>query len=175
MNSLDKTPAHQVSLRLALTVDFIPTTDQLDWMAERLQAQFPDLTVCVELRDGTLLRRGGAGMTTQTTPEATTACPSWCTLKPGPQPDLEDLNGYWMRGHQGPKFGPYVSCGSCESSYEPGEQIFEINVDDLLISDSINSGDAIDVARELLAAAQWFNDRQRSISLDQTSHREAQA
>ncbi len=37
-----------------MTIDFIPTPEQLDWMAERLRAQFPDLTVCVEMRDGGL-------------------------------------------------------------------------------------------------------------------------
>ncbi len=93
-------------------------------------------------------------MTTQTTPEATTTCPSWCTLTPGHPWDSDGDDDSSARGHQGPKFGPYVSAGSFEYPTHPGVQLHEINVDDFVTHSDLLAEDAADLARNLLAAAQ---------------------
>ncbi len=92
--------------------------------------------------------------TTQTAPLP--ACPSWCTIAPGHDWEGEFSDGRLIRCHEGPKFGEHVSAGSEESSRTPGVQFLNIYVSDSVIQDTLDAGQALSLARNLIDAAQWL-------------------
>ena len=79
---------------------------------------------------------------------------------PATRSETDDVNGTWTRGHQGPELRALRELRILQYSKTPGVQMHEINVDDFVARDELNAEDAIDLARNLLAAAQWFAARE---------------
>lgn len=100
-------------------------------------------------------------MTTTTT---LTACPAWCTLEPGHDWDSEPLNdaGGLVRGHSGPRFGRFISCGSEEIVHTPLGETRSLTL--AIVSDTdtttFTSNGLRDLAADLVAAAEWIEANQ---------------
>jgi hypothetical protein len=89
-------------------------------------------------------------------PDPTTpACPPWCTLPLPHHPWDSVHDDRDVRGHQGPRFGRYVSAGSFEYADDEGVHVFDISLDAAVESDIRTPAQARTLAAELLAAAEW--------------------
>ncbi len=83
-------------------------------------------------------------------------CPPYCNLKPGHPVDSIADGDRALRGHGGPRFGPYLSAGADEYVGEPG--VLHVVVQ-LYTDDPVNISDP-EVLRRLAddaeAAAVWL-------------------
>ena len=94
-------------------------------------------------------------------PEITTACPPWCTLKPGHEYDSILDDGRFSRGHGGPAFGLFLAGGSDEFSDATGVQLHEVE----LYCESVNLSphELRLLAANVTAAAEWLEARQAEV------------
>jgi hypothetical protein len=88
-------------------------------------------------------------------------CPAWCTLPAGHGWDTV-RGGRASRGHQGPMFGAYVSTGAHEFKDAWGAQVYDLSIASEVERDVVTSIQAVELARDLLGAAQWIMDRKAS-------------
>ena len=91
-----------------------------------------------------------------------TACPSWCTLKPGHPWDseacgLESDVANLCRGHAGPSFGKFIHIGGIEFANSAGVVEYDIHLSEDISADTVmDRAELIELSRQALAAAAWL-------------------
>ena len=91
----------------------------------------------------------------------TTACPSWCTLKPGHEYDSIFDDGRLSRGHAGPRFGLFLAGGSDEFSDAPGVQLHQVEL--YCESVDLSPDELRELADHAIAAAAWLEARRTDV------------
>ena len=91
---------------------------------------------------------------------STPSCPEWCTL-PFPHHPWDHLvRGREVRGHQGPRFGPYVWTGSFEYADHAGVHHYDLCLDPAVETEVRTPEQARALAADLIAAAAWVEERE---------------
>ena len=99
---------------------------------------------------------------TTNAPSVQFACPSWCTLTLGHDWDSTDDHGT-SRGHEGPRFGPFISVGAREYSHAPGNLELDVHIYsdmEAQLAGQVDPATLRQLSRDALAAAEWLEAHQ---------------